>query len=424
MRLRPKLVLASALCALGLVGTQRALAQDAAPAADNEVPAAGSTPAPAQRMEFVVVPLVGGDTDVGIGGGAVGSIARPAPGDAAFRWRLEGSAFATVNRQGDALTSPFQDFYLVFTRKDLAGGRLRVEARAAYTRESNLRYFGLGNASTAPDDTVPERDLFTRVHPAARLHTELRLLGPLRLLLGSTFMLNRLQFEPDSKVLADLADGSPAVRDLLLVDREHLLNWLEAGLVYDSRDNEVAPARGQNHRLSVRASPWKTEALPYRYLGINATFSGYLPLGAQERTILAARLLGDVQLGDAPFYELSRVGESSAIGGPRFVRGPPSNRYYGKRKVLGNFEVRNSWFDFQVGRSKYLFGTSVFFDAGRVWADAVARPELDGQGLGLKYGTGGGLRVQKGKTFVLRVDLAWSPDARPLGAYFLAGHIF
>jgi hypothetical protein len=37
---------------------------------------------------------------------------------------------------------------------------------------------------------------------------------------------------------------------------------------------------------------------------------------------------------------------------------------------------------------------------------------------------GGGLRLQKDQTFVLRADLAWSPDAHPLGGYFLAGHLF
>jgi hypothetical protein len=34
------------------------------------------------------------------------------------------------------------------------------------------------------------------------------------------------------------------------------------------------------------------------------------------------------------------------------------------------------------------------------------------------------LRVQEGQTFVVRLDLAWSPDATPIGAYFAAGEIF
>jgi hypothetical protein len=46
------------------------------------------------------------------------------------------------------------------------------------------------------------------------------------------------------------------------------------------------------------------------------------------------------------------------------------------------------------------------------------------RGWASSNGIGGGLRLQKGRTFVLRADLAWSPDARPIGGYFLAGNIF
>ncbi|HEY0707666.1 MAG TPA: BamA/TamA family outer membrane protein [Polyangia bacterium] len=410
-RLGPRTLTAALLVGLA-TGSLRARAADPAP------------PTGTQPLEFAVVPLVGGDTDIGIGAGAIASMARPARGDLAFRWKLEGAAFISAQREAGAFNFPFQDFFLLFTRKDLLGGRLRAELRAAYTRESNLRYYGLGNASVAPDETLAARDLFTRTHPAARANAEYRFVGPLRLLLGSTYMFNQLHFAPESNVLRDLGSSNPAVRELLLVDREHSLHWLEAGLVYDTRDNEVVPARGQNHRASVRGSPWKTAAMPFRYLGINASFSGFVPVFADESMVLAGRIVGDMQLGDAPFYELSRVSESSAIGGPKFVRGPPGNRYYGKRKVLGNLEVRNSWFEFNLRRVPYRFGTSVFLDAGRVWADVVSRPELDGAGLGLKYGTGLGLRLQKGKNFVLRGDLAWSPDARPIAAYFLASHIF
>ena len=70
------------------------------------------------------------------------------------------------------------------------------------------------------------------------------------------------------------------------------------------------------------------------------------------------------------------------------------------------------------------FGLVPFFDAGRVWADSTPQPELDGQGLGLKYGAGGGLRLQSGSSFLLRLDVAASPDASPVSGYFSAGQIF
>ena len=51
-------------------------------------------------------------------------------------------------------------------------------------------------------------------------------------------------------------------------------------------------------------------------------------------------------------------------------------------------------------------------------------PSSTAPGIGLKYGVGGGLRVQEGKTFVVRGDVAWSPDARPIGGYVTAGQAF
>jgi len=64
-------------------------------------------------------------------------------------------------------------------------------------------------------------------------------------------------------------------------------------------------------------------------------------------------------------------------------------------------------------------------DVGRAWTElGRSHPELDGTGWGLKYGLGGGLRLTQGKTFVVRGDLAWSPDARPIGGYVNAGQMF
>jgi outer membrane protein assembly factor BamA len=406
--------------ATALVVACALLGASAAHAADAD---AGPAMGPNPPLETAVVPLAGGDTDVGIGAGALGSLARPAPGNKIFRWKLEGAAFGTVKRQDDAFTSPYQDIYLMLTLKDLAHGKLRLEMRVAYTRESNLRYYGLGNAAPAPDDDVAARDFFTRTHPAAFVRARFQLTGPLQLLLGTMYMYNKLEFQPESTLLRDATMGSDTVRSLLNVNLDHGLHLFEAGLIYDSRDNEIAPHRGMRHIFNVRASPFESPALPYRFVGLSAALSGFVPLGSEDY-VLAARLVGDVMMGDVPFYELSRFDETSAIGGPKYVRGVPSNRYWGKRKMMANLEVRAALFEFGLGKSRYELGSAAFFDAGRVWAEVGKHEELDGADWGIKYGTGAGLRLRKGQTFVLRVDVAWSPDARPIGAYFLADHIF
>jgi hemolysin activation/secretion protein len=78
-----------------------------------------------------------------------------------------------------------------------------------------------------------------------------------------------------------------------------------------------------------------------------------------------------------------------------------------------------------VKKKLLVLSVAAFLDGGRVWTEiSQAHPELDGGGLGIKYGVGGGLRLQEGQTFVVRADIAWSPDATPIGAYFAAGEIF
>jgi len=148
-----------------------------------------------------------------------------------------------------------------------------------------------------------------------------------------------------------------------------------------------------------------------------------VPLGTRRIT-LAARAVGDWMFGNVPFYELSRFDDTYALGGTTGVRGVPAQRYYGKRKVFGNLELRVEVATFPALGKSLTLGVVPFFDAGRLWADSDAQPELDGQGPGIKYGYGGGVRVQSGSSFLIRLDVAASPDASPVSGYFSAGQMF
>ena len=377
-----------------------------------------------RSLDVAVVPIVGGDTDIGFGGGAIGSVARLDPNRRPFRWRLEGGTFATVKpHHGPRLEWPYQDAFVGYSHNGLFVERLRLEARVSFTRETDLRYYGIGNASVAPADDVPERDFYTRTHPTARARIRIALTPAMAMVFGSIYTFTWLKYDPSSRLAQDQLSGSPQLRGLLLVDQSHALHLFEAGMLFDTRDDETAPSRGQFHQLELRLSPWQSSRHPYRYAELHTTLRFYQQVVA-DRLVLAARAVGYLQIGDVPFYELSRYDETSALGGAKGVRGIPKNRYYGKRKIFGNVEARGRLVTFRVRNSDYRLGLAAFLDGGRVWADLRPAPELDGSGWGLKYGVGGGLRLQKGTTFVLRIDLAWSPDARPLGGYFLAGHVF
>jgi outer membrane protein assembly factor BamA len=388
-------------------------------------PPAAAEGGSARELNFV--PLVGGDSDVGLGFGEVGDWARLQPNAGLFRWRLENAAFISFKlRDGHELIVPFQDYYLLFSQRNAgAEKRWQVDVRAAFTDETTLKFYGFGNAAPLPPGSVSSRDTeYGRIHPTLSLQRRGVLGHHVFLQLGSVLTYNRLSVSSTSTLAVAAASGSRLTQALLGDFRSHAVELLEVGLEYDTRDNEIITRDGAFHALQLRVSPNISQLLPYAYVQIDGTLRFFATPIPRWLTI-AARAVGDLLLGDPPFYELARFDETAAIGGTKAIRGVPAQRYYGKVKVFGNLEVRTQLASFHIGTKALVLGAAAFFDAGRVWTELTrAHPDLDGSGIQLKYGVGGGLRLQQGQTFVVRADLAWSPDARPVGGYFAAGQIF
>jgi outer membrane protein assembly factor BamA len=383
-------------------------------------------PSASSRRELNIIPIAGGDSDVGIGVGEVGDWARLQPGTGLYRWRVESQAFITFKlREGD-LILPFQDYSLLLSERNWgAEKRWTLDIRGAFTDESTLKFYGIGNASPLPAaDLATRQSEYGRMHPTLSIETRRAVARGLYLFFGSIYTHNWLSV-PAGGTLATLHDSGPEEQRVMLGSfGSHGVEQLEAGLEYDSRDNEIVTRSGVFHSLQVRYSPRLSSALPYAYEQVNLTMRAYVTPVPRWLT-LSGRLVGDVLFGDPPFYELARFNQTPAIGGVNAVRGVPAQRYYGKVKLFGNFEARSELLPFRIGSKRLILGVAGFVDAGRVWTELFHQhPELDGTGLGLKYGVGGGLRLQEGQTFVVRADLAWSPDARPIGAYFAAGQIF
>ena len=76
--------------------------------------------------------------------------------------------------------------------------------------------------------------------------------------------------------------------------------------------------------------------------------------------VLATRVVADFLIGNAPFYELSRYDDTSAIGGSRGVRGVPAQRYHGKIKLIANAELRSELLELRVLGAKRRFGLVAF----------------------------------------------------------------
>ncbi len=302
---------------------------------------APEAPVTQAKTEFGIVPLAGGSTDYGVGGGFLTNLAGLDPAVSPYAWRLEAATFVSFKANDAAPTewvNPYQDYYFLLTVPHFLHQRLRLELRPSYTRETTQRYYGLGNASVAPADELPGRDFYGRAHPTLSTRLRWEVVGDLFVELGATYTENWFELDPQSTLAADMNAGAPAVRELLGTATGHGVLLGENALIYDTRDSEIAPEQGQYHHLKIRYSPAFGGHLPYQYGQANATVRFYVPLTA--RLGLALRAVGDWQFGDVPFYELARYEDTFAFGGVNGVRGIPGQRYYGRIKLFSNVELQ------------------------------------------------------------------------------------
>ncbi|MEO7036253.1 MAG: BamA/TamA family outer membrane protein [Polyangiaceae bacterium] len=379
--------------------------------------------AEAEHTETNLVPVLGGSTDLGFGGGYFAGIARVKPGADPYLWNIDSAGLVTFKYSQNKFSVPYQDFYARLTIPRLFGVPLRLEIRPSYTWES-IDYFGMGNASSvAGKNTSDDYFKYTRGHPQFDVDVRTKVVDHFIARFGFRYIYNKIGVATDSKLADDQRTGSDEVKRLIGPVDSHSVFLLKYGLQWDTRDNETSTHSGSFDTIDVKLSPGGTTQFPYRYGEATANLRGFLPLGT-KRITLATRLVGDWMFGNVPFYELARFDDTFALGGSTGVRGVPAQRYYGKIKLFGNAELRMEVASFRALGKELTLAVVPLFDAGRLWADAASHPELDGHGVGLKYGYGGGVRVQSGSSFVIRAEVASSPDATPISGYFAAGQAF
>ncbi len=395
----------------------------------NNPPEIQAEAAKGPHYEFNLLPVAGGTSDIGIGGGYFLGLTRMAPREIPYVWNLESAGFVTFAKQtGGGFIVPYQDVYVTFTKPHLFGSSLELQIRPEYAWESTLGYYGLGNASSAtlPAGKTVKYFEYGRLHPEVYVQLRAGIVDHVIVRGGFRYIRTWLQVDDDSKLAEDLRSGSPEVKALLGSTDPNGVALASGGIQFDNRDNITTAHRGTFDSFDISVDPGGTWGST-SYLEGTADLRVFVPLSMPSVT-LAGRLVGDVLYGNPPFYELARFENTYAIGGLNGVRGVPGQRYYGKVKVLANLELRTEIVTFHALGKPVTFGVTGFADGGRVWADTTAQPALDGAGLrphaGLKYGVGGGVRFQSGSAFVLRGDVAWSPDATPIAAYVAAGQMF
>jgi len=377
-------------------------------------------PLPPNRDEFIPVPDIGGNSDIGVELGVAGSYVRFREGHYPYLFRLDAVASTSVK---DDLRGfrPVQQYHTIrLDAPQFLSRQLRLDARVDFWRAVDATWFGVGNAAPVlprpppPDAASGYQYVGEHVRFSALFRVKTK--TPLELAL---FTHARYEFPdpyPGSKLGDDLAAGS------VIGGKSSFLETTAAGFMVDTRDNEIVPRRGIFYQAGLGGTVGTAESV--RFGEASVVTMHFVSLA--RWLIFANRVIASFKFGTVPFYELQQgdvFNPQYLLGGDAGVRGVRLGRFAGLVKTIANTELRIVPIPrFHVLSWRVLAGAVVFFDAGRAWSDYGYHPDLDGRTLGLKYGGGSGLFFQWDEANPFLIEGAYSNDSSgretPLSFYF------
>jgi len=385
------------------------LADDAKPGDDAAPVPVGAKVLKPNRNELIIVPALGGNTDIGVQFGAATSIAHFRPGFKPYRWRMDAVAAMSVKDDVRGLRAVQQYHGVRFDVPQAIWPWLRADMRLNFLRAIDYEWYGIGNR-TGLDNRPPPQDAAN----ANQYVTEnVRLRGLFRIQVGLPFEIaiaTNLRYEfPTLYPGSTLADDAAAHR--IIGNEPGFLETLGGGIFIDRRDNEFVPTKGFFYQLGVSETLGTQQDI--RFGEVSVALQHYAPLFTPN-VVFASRMIGSWKFGNIPFYELQTGGVFDPlilVGGNRGIRGIPQGRYGGPLKLVNNNELRVTPIPrFNVLDWSVRVGMLGYFDAGRVFSNYAYPTAKDGHEIGLKYSVGGGFFFQWDEATVFRVEAAYSPD--------------
>jgi outer membrane protein assembly factor BamA len=363
--------------------------------------------------EVAGVPALNFDADEGFGYGAVLELYNYGRGAQPYRYTIQPTVFFTTEGR--------RDYTVFFDGPSLLPDNWRVTAFAGREQQLAQPYYGIGNSTpydpNAEQGANPYFYRFGRTRLRATTDFQHRLgRSSARFLIGggvSNSTIDPIPFDSGTTLLAAQTGGNKPW--------QARTNYVRAGLVWDTRDREVGPARGTWAELLIQ-SAGRALGATENFTRWTGTIREYIPI--TRRLTFAQRLTAQQVVGDAPFDELSIVQSSfkqqEGLGGSTSIRGLPKDRYIGKGLALSNSELRWRASEFSFLARQSFLALSAFTDAGRVWANGL---RLDQALDGLHVGYGGGARIGVGPSFIVATDLGHSSQSAA-AAYVGLGWLF
>jgi outer membrane protein assembly factor BamA len=288
----------------------------------------------------------------------------------------------------------------------------RFVVQGQWVRRARENYFGIGNETVWNQSNVTDENPFyyrsNNRRAFAYGEVQRRIVGPLRVLVG--FNLEEWHvdtLEGQSQLALDRQNGVDPTIGVPTGDVSARI-----GLVFDTRDDEVAPRRGVLlQAIGAAADSSILGDLTYTKLLFSA--QGYFAIG--PRLVLAGRVLGQT-MDKAPrlgtYYWIENMERPfSFLGGSSSHRGLWRVRHIDSDKILGNFDVR---FDLMAEPTLFRVTLLGFLDVGRVFPASEIKLTTED----LKVGGGAGLMLQLFRAAILGGTVAIGPENRLLALFY------
>jgi len=318
-----------------------------------------------------------------------------------------------------------QDHSIFFDSPFILGKGFRINFLVKYLKENYYPYYGIGNDTEYnkefirtdddgnPLDTLHGKHYYRFRTEQVRSITNLQKLvyqkmdRKIFLLLGYGFFNVRNNYCKNDGIRTKL-QGDVESGIIKLYDIEGGFNsFLKLGIVWDSRDNEPSPFGGVWTEALVEV--YSKSLGSYRNFN-RLTFTDRRYILVFKKLVYAQRILFESLSGDVPFYMMYPLGGSfrsdEGLGGYRTIRGVYKNRYVGKKKFIGNFEVRYRFWEKQIFGQDVYTALNVFCDIGKVWAE-----EFEFDFSNLHSGYGAGLRIGLNENFIVYAEMGFSKEA-------------
>ena len=215
------------------------------------------------------------------------------------------------------------------------------------------------------------------------------------------------------------------------------INFIKAGIIYDTRDNEPSPMKGLWDELLLVYSP--------EFFFNEQSFLKLIVIHRQYFTLVKKKLGLTYRLGyqgtiagHSPYYfqpymlsSFSYVTKTDGLGGAKNLRGVLRNRVVGDGVVWGNAEIRWRIVDFIAAKQNFYLGANAFYDVGMVvqnydlgdinTADHPANFDQNYDYDEAHQSIGAGIRLGWNENFIVAFDYGFPLDGQDgSGGFYVA----